>query len=163
MIIECLEAFADASRGRYANFAALGDPNLGKEEPIRKWWGDVAELILRDHYYGKPVQKRIEGRAKIVDALISPISMALHINETGDAMQNVLTSSIRSGQSELVQRYGRYHALTVVRWLSEVFSELARLASDGKQVDAFSGVWEYFLTYTTEDTFLKTRKKWPLS
>ena len=57
-IIECLDAFADASRGRYANFAALGDPKLGQEEPIRKWWGDVAELILKEHYFGKPAQER---------------------------------------------------------------------------------------------------------
>jgi hypothetical protein len=44
-IIERLDAFADASRGRYANFVALGDPNLGQEEPIGKWWDKVAELI----------------------------------------------------------------------------------------------------------------------
>lgn len=36
-IIECLNAFADARRGRYANFTALGDPNLGDEfEPNSK-------------------------------------------------------------------------------------------------------------------------------
>ena len=34
-IIECLDAFADARRGRYANFAALGDPKLesGRADP----------------------------------------------------------------------------------------------------------------------------------
>ena len=51
--------FADASRGRYANFAALGDPKLGQEEPIRKWWGDVAELILEEQYFGKHAQERV--------------------------------------------------------------------------------------------------------
>jgi hypothetical protein len=161
-IVECLDAFADASRGRYANFAALGDPNLGKEEPIRRWWGEVAELILRSHYYGRPIQQRVEGRARVVDALLSAVSMVHHTNETGDAMQDLLTSSIRTGQTELVQRYGRYYALTVVRWLSEVFSELSRLASDKHGIDAFYGSWEYFQTYTVEDVFLKTRKNWPL-
>ncbi len=67
-IIDCLDAFADAGRGRYANFAALGDPNLGKEEPIRMWWGEVAELILKGHYYGRPIQKHVEHRARGVDA-----------------------------------------------------------------------------------------------
>jgi hypothetical protein len=162
-IVECLDAFADAGRGRYANFAALGDPNLGKEEPIRKWWGEVAELILKEHYYGRPAQKRVEERAKLVDALMSPVSMVLQINEAGDAMQDALTASIRTGQTELVQRYGRYHALTVVRWLSEVFSELSRSAAHKHNVDAFYAVWEYFQTYTVEDAFLKTRKNWPLT
>src|SRR4051794_22670078 len=80
-IVECLDSFADASRGRYANFAALGDPNLGKNEPIRMWWSEVAELILNEHYYGKPAQKRVEGRAKVIDGLISPLSLVLFIDE----------------------------------------------------------------------------------
>jgi hypothetical protein len=162
-IVECLDAFADASRGRYANFAALGDPNLGQEEPIRKWWGEVAELILKEHYFGKPIQVQVEGRASVIDALLSPVSMVLHINEAGDAMQDVRTSSIRTGQTELVQRHGRYSALTVARWLSDAFSKLSQLACYTHNIDAFFGVNEYFQTYTVEDQFLKTRKIWPLS
>jgi hypothetical protein len=103
-IIECLDAFADAGRGRYANLAALGDPNLGQEEPIRKWWSDIAELILKEHYYGKAIQKRVEGRARVVDDLMSSISHVLYINENGDAMRDVLTSSIRTGQTQIVQQ-----------------------------------------------------------
>ncbi|MER9263252.1 hypothetical protein NKI63_01530 [Mesorhizobium sp. M0410] len=162
-IIECLDAFADAGRGRYANFAALGDPNLGQHDPIGKWWGEVAELILKEHYYGKETQKRVEGRASMVDAVMSPISMVLYINEIGDTMQDVLTSSIRTGQTKLVQRFGRYYALMVVRWLSEVFSELSRSACYTHKVEAFFGVWEYFQTYTVDDSFLKTRRNWPLA
>jgi hypothetical protein len=162
-IVECLDAFADAGRGRYANFAALGDPNLGQEEPIRKWWGEVAELILKEYYYGKPVQLQVEGRASVIGALMSPISMVRHINEAGDPMQDVRTSSIRTGQTDLVQRHGRYFALTVVRWLSEVFSKLSQVACYTHNMDAFFGVNEYFQTYTVEDSFLKTRKIWPLS
>ncbi|MBD9356993.1 hypothetical protein [Methylomonas albis] len=30
------KAFADASKGRYANFGSLGEPNLSQEEPIAK-------------------------------------------------------------------------------------------------------------------------------
>lgn len=161
-IVECLDAFADAGRGRYANFAALGDPNLGQDEPIGKWWGEVAELILKEHYYGKAAQKRVEGRASVVDAVMSPVSMVLYFSETGNTMQDVLTASIRTGQTELVQRYGRYYTLTVVRWLSEVLSELSRLACYTHNIDAFFGVWEYFQTYTVDDNFLKTRKNWPL-
>jgi hypothetical protein len=161
-IIECLDAFADASRGRYANFAALGNPNLGQEEPISKWWGEVAELILKKHYYGKRAQQRVEAQANIVDVLFSPMTTVMHINETGEAMQDVLTASIRTGQTDFVQRYGRYYALTVVRWLSDLFSSLSQLACDIHKVEAFYGVYEYFQTYTVADEFLKTRKKWPL-
>lgn len=162
-IIECLDAFADAGRGRYANFASLGMPNLSPEEPIRKWWGEVAELVLRTHYFGKPAQARIEGRAKVIDALMSPVTMVRFTNETGDMMTDVYTSSARTGQAELVQRYGRYYVLTVARWLSEVLSELSREASGNHNIDGFYGLWELFWTYTVDDEFLKTRKIWPLT
>ena len=162
-IVECLDAFADAKRGRYANFAALGDPNLGQEEPIRKWWGNVAKLILDEHYYGKPVQKRVEGQAKTIDALLSPVSMVFYVDEEGGTIQDVYSASIRTAQTEIVQRNGRFYTLLVVRWLSDVFSELSRKACDVHNVDAFSGVWEYFYTYQVDNNFLKNRKIWPLT
>jgi len=162
-IVECLDAFADASRGRYANFAALGDPSLGKEEPIRKWWNVIAEGILQEHYYGKSIQGRVETNARIVDALLAPVSTVHFTNETGDAMQDALTSSVRTGQTKLVQSYGRYYTLMIVRWLSDVFSKLSNLACYTHNVGAFFGSWEYFWTYTVDDSFLKTRKNWPLT
>jgi hypothetical protein len=162
-IMECLDGFADAGRGRYANFAVLGDPNLGQEEPIRKWWDEVAELILKEHYYGKQAQERVEARAKAADVIMSPFTMVNFTNETGEPMQDVLSSSIRTGQTGIVQQYGRFYTLTVVRWLAEVFSRLSSLACYTHNVDGFFGVWEYFQTYTVDDSFLKTRKIWPLN
>lgn len=161
-MVRCLDAFADAGRGRYANFAALGDPNLGGEEPISTWWRDVAEAILQNHYYGKAVQHRVERRAEVIDAVMSPMSMVLFFNESGEAMQDVMSASVRTGQTEIVQKWSRYYALTIVRWVSEVLSELAREA-DGKGFGGFFGLWEYFWTYTVDNQFLKTRKIWPLN
>src|SRR5262249_23318212 len=45
------------------------------------------------------------------------------------------SSSVRAGQTEVVQRFGRYYALTEVRWLAEVFSGLCNRSN----VDAFFG------------------------
>jgi hypothetical protein len=162
-IIEALDSFADARKGRYANFLALDNPNLGKEEPIARWWGEVAELILHEHYYGTAAQARVEARAKIVDAMIGPISYVQFTNEIGDAMSDAYTASVRSGESEYVQRYGRFYSLVIVRWLAGVFSALSEDASYRHGIHAFAGAYEYFQTYTVEDRFLKTRKRWPLT
>lgn len=161
-IVECLDAFADAGRGRYANFAALGDPNLKADEPISKWWTDVAKLILAKHFEGKAIQARSEANAALIHELISPFSMVLHHNEQGTTMQDVQTASLHTGQTAVVQRFGRYYALTVVRWLADVYSEMARKASYGNGYDAFFGAWEFMQTYNVPDEFLKTRKIWPL-
>jgi hypothetical protein len=161
-IVECLDSFADASRGRYANFASLGDPNLSDKEPIRKWWGEVAELILHEHYYGKAIQRQVEYRAKVIDELVGSVSFVLYTDESGDQMQSMTSASTRSGQASVVQRYGRFYVLTTVRWLSEIFSVLSRSASDDRGIHALYGVWEFFGGYRVEDQVLRTRKVWPL-
>ena len=84
---------------------------------------------------------------------MSPFAMTLYTNEAGELMQDVLTASIRTGQTDTVQRYGRYYALTVVRWLSEVFSDLSRSASYTHNVDAFFGMWEHFRLTRSMTTF----------
>ena len=161
-VIECLDAFADAKRGRYANFAALGDPHLEAEfEPIRKWWNEVAELILEEHCVGKAVEKRVHDNAGIVDALMSEHASVLYINETGEVMQDLLSASIRTGQTKIVQRFGRYYALTIVRWLSDVFSKLTHQACYHHKMHAFFGHSEFFSGFRVEDQYLKSRKIWP--
>ncbi len=162
VIVECLDAFADASRGRYANFAALGDPNLRHEEPISTWWDQVAELILAEHYCGTPSQRKVEAGAKGIDAAISPFTKVLYTDERGDGVTDVRSALILTAKTKIVQRYGRFHALSVVRWLSDVFSQMSTTACYKHQVHAFSGVWEYLATYRVDDSFLKTRKIWPL-
>jgi len=161
-ILECLDAFADARRGRYANFASLDDPNLTSEEPIRKWWDTVAEAILQYHYYGRKAQERVEGNANIIDSIISPFSMVLFTDESGSTMQDVKSASIRTGQTEIVQKYGRYYVLTIVRWLSDVLSEIGSIACYQHDIGGFFGINEYFSTFRVDDSFLKSRKIWPL-
>ncbi len=161
-ILECLDAFADARRGRYANFASLDDPNLSSEEPIGKWWDVVAEAILQQHYYGKLSQKRVEENAAMIDSLMAPVTMVIHTDESGRTMRDVKSASIRTGQTKIVQKFGRYHALTIARWLSDLLSKIANIACHQHNIGGFFGINEYFYSYTVDDSFLKTRKVWPL-
>lgn len=161
-IIECLEAFADARRGRYANFAALGNPNLSQNEPVRKWWDVVADSILQEHYFGKPIQKRIEDNADTVNQMLGSTSYVLFINENRSVMDDLRTSSIRTGQAGIVQKYGRFYALMVVRWLADIYSKLSRIGCYTSNIKAFSGSWEFFDSYRVDDSFLRSRKIWPL-
>lgn len=161
-ILDCLDAFADASKGRYANFGSLGEPNLNQDEPVAKWWSVVADVILNEHYYGKPVQHKVEKNADLIEQLLGAHSVVLHVDETGLEISNLKQASVRTGQVNVVQKYGRYYTLLVVRWLAEVFSKLATTAHHQHNVDEFFGVNEYMYTYLVSDGFLKTRKIWPL-
>ncbi|MEQ9925898.1 hypothetical protein ABRP60_13150 [Pectobacterium brasiliense] len=161
-ILECLDSFADARRGRYANFASLGNPTLTGDEPINKWWGEVAECILERYYYGRAAQSRLENNAELTDAIMSRFTMVIHTNESGNSMRDVKSAAIRTGQNVIVQKWGRYHSLVIARWLATVLSELSHIACYNHDIVGFFGLNEYFDSYTVDDSFLKTRKIWPL-
>lgn len=161
-IISNLDAFADAGRGRYANFEALGDPNLTSHEPIGKWWTEVAEPILGQHYRGTKTQTRVDSNAQLIDLLIGDFTLVHHTSETREMVTDVATASRRTGQTAIVQKWARYYTLTLIRWLSAVYKEMAHKAVYEKGHDAFFGSWEFFYTFLVDDSFLRTRKNWPL-
>ncbi len=158
-ILECLDAFADASRGCYANFASLEALNLSNEDTIKKWWDEVRESVLQKYYYGKAIQEKIETNAEFIHWAMSSNSTVIYTNESGEMMLDIKSASIRTGKNGIVQKFGRFHALTIVRWLSNLLSEIARIACYGHNIGGFFGMNEFFALYTADDILLKARKK----
>lgn len=108
------------------------------------------------------MQRKVEHHAKITDALTANYVYVMYTDESGKPMNDMYSASVRSGQNSVVQQYGRFYSLLVIRWLSELFSILASTACHAYKNDAFFGISEYFETYTVSDDFLKNRKVWPL-
>lgn len=162
-VLACLAAFADASRGRYANFETIGNPNFNAaEEPIAKWWREVVEPSLENHYRGKSTEARVKVRAQIMNALIGDISQVHYFDESGRTLSDIETASERTGQTEYAQKYGRYYTLTTVRWMMDVFTELTRTAGYQDGFETLFGHYEFFSGFRGDDRFLLTRKRWPL-
>lgn len=163
-IIECLCAFADAKQGRYANFEALADPIAGmKYEPISQWWAEVAELILQQHYNGTAAQIKLEGVEKPFMRQIVESSAILFFKENGVMIRDINSLFIHGGKTKYVQKFGRFHTLTVIRWMSDIFNNLCKKACNELNIIEFYGHHEFFLSYTVNDSFLKSRKIWPLT
>ena len=161
-IISCLNAFADSSKVRYANYQAIGNPSFDtREEPVAKWWWEVVEPILTKHYRGKRTEIGVKSRAKIIDALMGSSTMLLHFDEQGNTMSDVETASERTGQTKFAQKYGRFYTLVVVRWLANIFTELTQTNGYQPGLEILFGHYEQLNTYRTEDSFLLTRKNWP--
>ena len=55
-----------------------------------------------------------------------------------------------------MQEYGRYYALTVVRWLADVFLHLSDLTNSS----VFFGMLDFFHIYIVDDKLLRTRRVW---
>jgi hypothetical protein len=162
-VIDCLDAFSDASKGRYANFEAIGNPNFNfTDEPVNMWWIKVVEPILEKHYRGKQAERRVKQNAAIIDSMIGGMTMVRHTSETGGILSDVTDASERTGQTKRAQKYGRYYTLSVVRWLSHIFDEMTHTSAHQPGLASLFGHYEFFQTYTVEDNFLKTRKVWPL-
>jgi hypothetical protein len=162
-VVECLDAFADASKGRYANFEAIGNPTFDSDnEPVNRWWTKVVEPILDKHYRCKSAEAGVRQWAATVQAVIGSSSIVRHINEQGVKMTNIATASERTGQTKWARKYGRFYTLTVVRWLSNIFDGLIDEAAYGKRISALFGHNEMFQTYLVPNSFLLSYQRWPL-
>lgn len=162
-VVDNLDAFADASRGRYANFEAIGNPAFDpSHEPVNQWWTQVVEPILDRHYRGGSAEAGVRERAAVMDAVVGSNSLVLNVNEQGAMMTDIATASERTEQTVWAQKYGRFYTLSVVRWLSDIFDQLVHEGAYGRKIDALLGHSEFFTTYRVPDSFLLSRKLWPL-
>ena len=159
-ITSCLDSFANG--GRYGNLDFLSSSNMdNKLEPINKWWREVAELILKEHYYGKKNQNKVQNKAALISACWGESVCVYHTNETFGAMDDVITSSERTGQAEIVQKYGRFHTLTIVRWMANVFHRFSMDKGYDRRFTTLFGHYEFFITFRQPDRSLKEKKRWP--
>ena len=150
-----LDAFADASKGRYANFEMIGnssfDPN---QEPVNKWWKEVVEPILDKHYRGTQREQKVIFNAHLVNAIMGDVSTVRYTNENGQMMNDWYVSSERTGQTAWAQKYGRFYVLCIVRWLSNIFTNLTYEAVYSNKSEDFLGHWEFFKTYMFSPSIL---------
>jgi len=160
--LACLESFAHSSR--YANFEAIGNPAFNADqEPVNKWWAEVVERILTEHYRGKRKESHVRAGARANAELMGNNTFVLYTDERGEPIRVLENASERTGQTEWAQKYGRFYTLCIVRWLSNIFDELAREAVYNQNIDVLFGHWKIFGKYMVEDYFLLKRKRWPLT
>lgn len=162
-IIECLDSFANASIGRYANFESIGNPNFNQaNEPVNKWWAEVVEPILTTHYRGKSAEFATKRRALLMDAVAGKSIFVRFSAETGSRIINVAEAFERTGQTKWAQKYGRYYSLSVVRWLSYIFEKLTYHTGYTPGYEVLFGHHEFFDGFVVDNTYLLNRKIWPL-
>lgn len=152
-IVDNFNAFA-SGRGRYATFSCMRNPAKDQDEPVRKWWMEVAEEILKQHYYGKKIEEEVIDNANIVKDILGP-AFVNFIDETGGAITNTLDSSIHTGKTQIVQEWSVFHVLTIIRWLAAVYKAISFKAGNSVQ-RGFLGSDELYAPYIQDDIDLKS-------
>jgi len=161
-VVSSLDAFAEATKGRYANFGAIGNPSFNRaNEPVAKWWREVVEPILSKHYRGKRAEAGVNANAQLVDGSIGSLSSVNFLDETGGVIDDVEGASKRTGQSKWAQKYGRFYTLLMVRWLAGIFTDLTEANGYKTGFEVLFGHSELFSPYQMEDSILLSRKSWP--
>ena len=158
-IINCLNSFASAGKGRYANFNFLNDPQDENEfEPIKKWWNEVAEPILKEHYIGTAIEEKIkEEIANTPKKYKTAGHLLLCLNEKGILLKGERKILEWGKQTQIVQKYGCYYTLTIARWMAELFVVLSKNCTD-KTLFRYS---EHFEVFLMSDDELKAKIKCP--
>jgi hypothetical protein len=161
-IISELDAFADAKRGRYANFEMMEGSNHTDKEPLSSWVKNVGEPILQKHFRGTQREEAAKFRSKLMETLLGEVSTVNHRSEDGTKLNTIEKSSFRSVENEVFQKYGRYYSFLIIRHLSEIFSNLTSLRGYEAGGELWFGHYEHFNTFIVPNKFGLSRKIWPL-
>lgn len=125
-VMLCLDNFASARRGRYANLASL-DGNMSPYDPTTMWWNEVCVPILQRHFYGSPTEKAARRNAKHIALQTGGWADVLFFHENGQVITDVETCSFMTAERVFTQKYGRYYTLLQVRWMSSLFVQLTMM------------------------------------
>lgn len=160
-VISCLDDFAAASRGRYANHASLtGTPS--PHDPVAAWWNKVCKPILKDHFVGTHSEVIAKEKAARMQAFMGEHSVTLFFHEDGSVVQDLEKVTMMRHERTVTQRWGRFYTLSHARWLAEIFDGMTATARAEGGVNYFFGHYERVQTLRVADDLLRTRKSWPL-
>ena len=159
-IIKNIDAFAN-SHGRYSNYRCIQNSDHCKNDPISKWWNEVGEAILKDHYYCKSDRFHVEEMACNIKHQIGDSTNLIIFDENRNKITDHAEIIVRLVKVKIVQKFVRYHALSIVRWLSNIYLELSKNSPDHTHKKDFDQSWNFFDNYITDDSLFIQEEAWP--
>lgn len=153
--------FAAASRGRYANHVSLTG-GQSPHEPTARWWTNVCEPILDEHFRGTKREERARANSQRVGTVLGDTSVTLHFHEDGSVVTDLTQASFMTHERQVTQKWGRYYSLSHARWMSDLFAEMTHSAGYTHGSEVFFGHYERVASLRIPDEFLMNRKTWPL-
>jgi hypothetical protein len=161
-IISQLDSFADAGRGRYANFDIMRQPDNAEHEPLSAWMAAVGEPILNSHCRGTRDEDTARLNADLMEGLLGDVTHVRHTSENGTPLSTISAASFRTAENEVMQTYGRLYSFYVIRWLSDIFHQLTSTRGYEEGGELWFGHYEHCSTFLVSDSDAKRRKTWPL-
>ena len=95
-------------------------------------------------------------------ALFADHATILHYDEQGKIINNFEALMIQAGATHIVQKYGRFYTLQIIRWLSFLIADLSRIGAYEHRIAPLLGLDEPFVIFSNDDALLKERKRWSI-
>jgi hypothetical protein len=154
-MVKILHEFAEGDR--YSNVNSLVG-SLRTGDPIASWFNEV-DLPLFNTRVTKRRKEAIVQNATVIARLMSAHASVLHTSETGAEITSLEEASKSTGMYESVAPYRQLYILQIIRYWTELLSELEHLAHElGKEDIPFFG--EIFAAFYNKDSYFRTRKTW---
>src|SRR5712691_11621282 len=122
-IIAFLTRFAASTRYYNLDFLAGSTQPAQSMDPIAEWSDTIARQILAKHY-PKQKRERDERNTAAIGAMMEPIPMVLQSSEDGTELNTVESASRRTGENKIMQKYGTFYCLKIVRFAFMVMYDL---------------------------------------
>lgn len=159
-IVRNFDAFANAQFGRYFNYKCIQNRDNHDEDPIKKWWNEVGEAILNKYYHNKGEKCHAERMAHNIKRIIGSSASLVIYDENKNILPDDSSIVVWLIKVRIVQKWGRYHTLSIVRWLSSVYTELLKDSSYHVHQKVFDESWNFFNDFVAEDSSLKRKEIW---
>lgn len=156
-IISTLSEFAKTTR--YYNLDSLtGGRAANLQSGRAAWVNRVGKLLLKKHYSARKqigdVLEAQELQASLGDAV-----SGIRFDEAGKSIDTLEEGLIHGAEGRVIQRFGQFYCLQLIRYLAAVLEELRRISHhEGFQDIPFFG--EIFSWFLNEDSMLRSRKTW---
>lgn len=154
-MVEVLHNFAEGDR--YSNVNLLVGSSR-TADPIATWFNKV-DLPLFNTRVTERKKQTISRNAALVAKLMGAYTSILHTSETGAEITDIENASSRTGMYEAVAPYRQLYVLQIIRYWTELLSELEHEAHRlGKEDIPYFG--ELLGAFYNEDSYMRTRKTW---
>lgn len=154
-IVRVLHDFAEGDR--YSNINLLvGSRQIN--DPISAWFNYV-DTPIYDQRVSKRKKAHIAESAERTEAFMGKYTFVLHLSETGNEITDLRDASYRTGVYEAVAPYRQLYVLHIIRYWTELLSELETITRrrGGDDIPFFS---ELFGAFGNDDSYFRTRKTW---
>jgi hypothetical protein len=156
-IAETLSLFA--TKLRYYNLNYLAGSSGAQQDPIALWWEKVAKPICARHYSERQRQED-DRTGAMFELVMGGHSAVIHTSEEGAGINSLYSYASRRQMTSVVQKYGRFYTLQIVRWLASIVGELSFRGAYELRIEALLGLNEPFSVFCAEDSVLRNRKAW---